>query len=360
MKKLLFSMAITLIASVVLNAQQLNSTGVNAKNIETYIEIAETLQSGKQPNDATWNSLFATYYFDFVINKFKMATADEIKKDILKVYTPNTVLTDGEKTALKRHLEYKENLNSLKKYIATVKDGSIRKNIQQYLYPFLPKRLQVATEIPTIIYTYFHADEANGLDTLILQDALLSMKADNFSRGRLTAHEAFHSIVNKAMQQKLTISLEAQTNQGLIIGLLSSIAQEGIADLIDKEVLAQKESPLYDKLNAMMQDETNKSNNYIKNLDEALVSFGKKNKIKNAKKIASKVIGFSGHLPGRMMGKIIRDADLLTEVITDIENPFVFIYAYNKAAEKLKLPNAVFSNEAILVLKKLEQELIKK
>jgi len=67
---------------------------------------------------------------------------------------------------------------------------------------------------------------------------------------------------------------------------------------------------------------------------------------------------YAGHQPGRYMGKAIQAAGELSALIQDVENPFAFFYAYQRAAVKLGANYPKLSPTTLAVLAQVEQELI--
>jgi hypothetical protein len=335
---------------------QVTAAGIDTRGLDYYIKIAETLSARQEPAQADWDSLFETPAYKIIIGKG--ITPEVIKADMRPAYTEHTLTPDQQKRHA-HHLLYKNNLSQLKRYSASVKDGSVRTALKQYLHPYLPVRLQKDELIPPIVYTYYLSLEANGAVDMILQDAYLAYLIDNYAKGILTAHEAFHSVVTGAQNRRLKISRSnAEDPQAILFSTLNGISQEGVADLIDKEVLFRTDSPVYDYLKDLTKDEDQKARNYLLKLNEELVKSSANGTLHNPSEFEQTVTGDAGHLPGRFMGKVINQAGILDEVITDVENPFQFIYTYNKAASQSQGGYPVFSEAAIAYLKKVEKELI--
>ncbi|HEY0055992.1 MAG TPA: DUF5700 domain-containing putative Zn-dependent protease [Pedobacter sp.] len=331
-----------------------SAAGINTKGLDYYIKIAETLQSKQQPAQAEWDSLFATPFYKLYFGA-GVTTPEAQKNEMSLVYKEQT-LTSEQQKQYAHHLDYKNNLSKLKSYSASVKDGSVRTELKKYLYPYLPARLQKDELIPTIYYTYYFAEEANGLPDMILQDALLAYKADSYAKGVLSAHEAFHSVTTASLTKRLKISLtDAANPQSVLVNTLSGIAQEGVADLIDKDILTNANSPVSSQFQALMVNEDQLSRNYISRINAALIKYNRNEPLDNQQPVS----GFAGHQPGRFMGKVIQQAGLIEELKVDVENPFLFIYTYNKAASQSNGMYPVLSAEAINFLKAAEQQMIK-
>jgi hypothetical protein len=334
---------------------QVTAAGIDTRGLDYYIKVAETLQSGKEPAQADWDSLLATPAYKLYIGVG--VTPDQIKADMRPPYTEQT-LTAGQQKQYAHHLFYKNNLSQLKSYSASLKDGRIRTALKEHLYPYLPARLQKDELIPPIVYTYYRNLEANGFENMILQDAYLSYLVDGYAKGILTAHEAFHSVVTGAENKRLKISRSnTQDPQFILFNTLHGISQEGIADLIDKEVLFRTDSPVYDFLKEQTKDEDQRARNYLQKLNEELVESNKNGMLHNPAAFDKTVSGDAGHVPGRFMGKVIKLAGLVGELKPDVENPFQFIYTYNKAAAQFNGTYPVLSTEAINFLKTAEPQI---
>ncbi len=332
---------------------------VDTRGLVEYIRIAEQLQNSKKVSDKEWKSLFATPLFYLAINKAKFATADEIKKNITLAYAPGKKLTEKEKASIAYHLKYKAKLPQLKAYANGIKDEPYRKALQKFLYPFIPARLQHDSLIPPVVITWYPTLEANGLEDMILQDALGTYYADSIATGVLTAHEAVHSLFTAALKRRLKIQLAETDMRYSAVLLLAGIAQEGLADLIDKDILNVQGTPLYDMQQGFMQAQTAAFRSTVMGLDSVLRAVASGKEPGNAGAVRTAVMQYAGHIPGREMAKAIRKAGLLQQVIDETENPFPFFYAYNQAVAKLKSGYPLLSPTAIAVLKGLEEQLIK-
>jgi hypothetical protein len=65
-----------------------------------------------------------------------------------------------------------------------------------------------------------------------------------------------------------------------------------------------------------------------------------------------------GHRPGRYMGKAIKQAGLLEELKVDVENPYHFLYMYNKAAVQSNGTDPILSSKALDFLRKKSHKLL--
>ncbi|MBD2767260.1 hypothetical protein IC235_05085 [Hymenobacter sp. BT664] len=330
---------------------------VDTKPLDYYIKIAETLSAKQEPSQADWDALLGTFIYDLVIKR-GISTREEQQDYLRGVYKVPETLTPEQRTFLAYGFEYKSYLPELKAYSASLNDGSLRigQAVKQHLYPMLPLRLQQESLIPPVMYTYFGPGQANGFAEAVIQDALLAYKVDSYARtrGTLTAHEAFHSVTGVAQKRRFK-QLPDTDARVILREALTSIGQEGMADQIDKEILTSPDSrvaglvPRYD-------DNLSKAN--IRALNAELERLSTDETISDPNQFKRAVLDAAGHQPGQYMGKAIKQANLLGEVVADVDNPFQFFYSYNKAATQLSGDYPVFSTTAINYLKQVEGQVI--
>ena len=121
-------------------ANQVTAAGIDTRSLDYYVKIAETLLGQQEPAQADWDSLFVTPYYKLLITDLARSTAEEEKNEMRVVYKGQT-LTPQQQQQYARHLAYRKNLMQLKAYSASLRDGSVRTLLKQYLYPVLPARL---------------------------------------------------------------------------------------------------------------------------------------------------------------------------------------------------------------------------
>ncbi|HEX8577660.1 MAG TPA: DUF5700 domain-containing putative Zn-dependent protease [Flavobacterium sp.] len=330
---------------------------IDTRGLDLYIQNAEKLQAGSEPSEAEWNALFETPAYQIFLGFY---TREQIK-DNMRVPYQQQNLTPDQQELYAHHLEYKANLNQLKAYSAQLKDGTIRDKTSELLYPFLPTRLQNKDLIPVMVYSYYSKREANGLPDKMIMDGLLAYETDSWNPGRglLGAHEAFHSVSANAFDKRKKITLPETDTRQIVLNSLRSISGEGIADLIDKDVLGQPSSPVYELFLTYQVNEQQNSINFINTLNTRLEGLSNGGTITDAEAYKNSVLSQVGHQPGRYMGRAIRQVGLLNVLKIEPENPFAFFYIYNTAATILGNSNyPVFSQTAINYLRQLENQLI--
>ena len=356
---------ISLILSVQISFAQLNnSSEIDISAAVKYFKIADILQTNSEPGSDSWEELFKTPVYQMMIPAGAIDT-NELKAEMRLVYMPssNKHLQSKETPTLHYHKKYKDNENKLKDYLAFLETHNIIDSIKNLLYPFLPKRLQAIEYFPKLFYMNYGSNDATGAGGIVINDLLQAYKADNFKCGIITAHEAFHAIVSVSFQNKMKPGIDYNNADFNLLYFLENISEEGIADLIDKPLLSEKQSPFYNDVKELVADDSELSKRYITKLDSlftaANISDSALKHFSNFSLIANAFGKNGGHIPGRYMGLVIQKSGLLPLHIKDVEDPISFILTYNDAAKKSLKKNPEFSKESVLFLEKLRSKYLK-
>jgi hypothetical protein len=347
-------------------SQKQTDNRINISAAKAYFNITKKLQAGTDSKLIDWNQLFNTQPYQMMIGGGGIDTAI-LKSEMTNVFAANNTIiqdhswTEGENY----HKLYKANQSKLEEYIKILQEKSLVDSIKHLLYRFLPQSLQNDTKFPTLFYLNYGTADATGSNGLVFNDLLQSYKIDNYKFGLLAAHEGFHAIVSSAFMQRIKKNIDYNLPSVNLLFFLENISEEGIADLIDKPLLLQKRSPVYEQLVKLTSNDAIKSKKYIKKIDSLLMSSYTSEsvleKFKSFSDLANNYGENGGHIPGRFMGMTIKKAGLLDKQIPEIENPISFFILYNKAASKLKQDNyPVFHKESIDYLIRLQHALIEK
>jgi len=247
-------------------------------------------------------------------------------------------------------LAYKHNERKIKNEIEKMETENIYDSIKSLLYPYLPKYLQEDSLFPKQIYMYLY--EGNGIPGYVFNSMLQTAKVNSYKSGIISAHDSYHSIVGGIFGTKLeTVNHDSLTDEDKdLLFFLEIIAEEGIADLIDKPILGQPGSPLYAEVQALKKDEEIYAASYINSIDSLL-----KTCYRNGKVPPFSFQGFSkngGHIPGRFMATQIKNAGLLSLCIKDAGDPMAFFETYQNALKSGSTAPR-FSTESIYFLQKL-------
>ena len=340
------------------------SEKIDLSAAKAYINVASQIQSGASADSIKWSQLFNTLPCQMMIQGGAMDTTT-FKSDMLEVYNSSNLENSSlQNERLSYHYQYKTMLPALENYILRLNSTDVVDSIKKLLYPFLPQRLQSVELFPKLFYLFYGSPDATGMGGLVLNDLLLSYKIDSYKFGILTSHEAIHAIVSVAFQKKLIENINYSSPEFNLFYFLENISEEGIADLIDKPILEQKNSPVYESVNELRKNDTILSIMYIKRMDSLFTisntSDSLLNKYSSFNDLANQFGKNGGHIPGRFMGLVIKEGGTLNAQIQSIENPIAFFLNYNQAANKLKKKKyPLFSDASIAYLKKLENKMMK-
>jgi hypothetical protein len=281
------------------------------------------------------------------------------KSNMQQVFSPGSAQAATSFSSKERyHKGYKDNQKQLESYIKRLHELNVVDTVKALLNPFLPLRLQGEALFPTLFYLNYGSADATGFGGVVLIDLLHSYTIDKFKFGLLAAHEAFHSVVSIAFQQKLKKEIDYNAPDFNLLYFLQNVAEEGIADLIDKPLLLQANSPLHRELKQLTAGDESLSIALIKRLDSVLTSANRSDQIlRQYSGFAALANAFGkngGHVPGRFMGMVIKKTGLLQTHIDAVEDPFSFVLTYNEAAKKNSKKYPSFSKESVQYLKKLK------
>lgn len=332
---------------------------VNTSGAEAYLKIASELAKGRDVSTVSWQPLFQTVPYQMIIGS--LIDTVVLKSHMQQVFSSGFDQASIPSSAeVNYHKEYKKNQSELESYIKLLHDLNVVDSVKALLYPFLPLRLQNEALFPTLFYLNYGSAEATGNGGIVFNDLLFSYKVDRFKFGLLAAHESFHAVVSSAFDGKLKKDLDYSATDFRLLYFLQSVAEEGIADLIDKPLLLQTNSPLYNEVVQLTKDDETLSALQIKKLDSILTLANR------SEDVLIQYSGFSalvsdlgkngGHIPGRYIGNVIQKAGLLKKHIADIEDPVSFILTYNAAIKKNAMKYPCFSLESIEYLQKLKKK----
>jgi hypothetical protein len=133
-----------------------------------------------------------------------------------------------------------------------------------------------------------------------------------------------------------------------IMYFMSSVLNEGTADMIDKvvNIAHNDELPIGMKYKDF---ELFQADSIVAQVDSNLMVMQKTEgkTFKTEKDYRNLIRWTSGHCPGYYMTDIIARNGYKKQLMNHIQNPFEFIYLYNKAAKKDKEKPYVFNDESI-------------
>lgn len=328
---------------------------INVDAVTRYWEITDGLRQNRPLTDQVWQD-----FLEIPGNKiyvrgiYSAANLVAYRRAIEVVYMPRYDSLRQVKLQAKVWYylmvnDYKEREAEYRNYVATViKNPGALDLMYQYAYDYLPARAHTKVSNLQIYY------EALGNDATAQTEGLFySLRAvrdaNEVKPGLMEGHEMHHQL-----RPSKDFGPIAADDEGLV-EILSSMQNEGIADLVDKP------------LTMGMPGDPRGIRNWA--IDPAPVFIHKMDSTIQARAIGGTPAtgryyrqlsnGSNGHLPGFFMSSTIKSNGYTKQLIATADDPFAFLYLYQKAAKKDKAHPPCFSAASIRYLKGLERKYTK-
>lgn len=347
MKKLFTLLALFSVCHC-LRAQTLDGTAATR-----YFELADSLKQGFSISPQTWKDFLKVEGNKLYIENqnFKDGYLEKYRKEMEVVYMPqhDSILQRKLQDPRRYYLtyviyQYKAHESELLDYLdklSSSKNDYI-KSMYENAYLMLPKKFQ--KESPdTKLHFIAMENDAVAQNGNIVFTLWAAYNFDKVKYGALAGHE-LHHVLRKPKQYEI-----AEKDKGLLM-LLNKVLNEGGPDLIDKKFTMSSGFPENMRFGEYFLVTGEKS---LPLIDAAITEMATEKKEYTTKEM-SRLIGSSGHIPGFYMSNVIERNGLRRKLIRNIQDPFQFVYLYNKAAKKDKAKPFVFSDEAIAYLQQVE------
>ena len=356
--KLFITIIITINCSTFAVAQKIDFTALDA-----YWKMIEPLKKGDSLSSATWNTFLnikanKTYVDNQAFDKKYL---ERLRKTIEYVYMPKheallkkrliemTKDTASFWMTFKVHV-YKEYEKELKSYQQELSTPEYLNTAYKNTFEWLPKRLQIKNPNVNIYYIGIENDAIAGNGTVVssLWNPYVQEKLKN---GIVIGHEMHHILRNGFNYKNIS------ENEEGIMYALTVILNEGSADMIDKKyaIIKDKELPMGSRFKDFLLFQ---ADSVVAQLDKNIIEMtqSKGKNFKTVRDYRDLCKWSSGHLPGFYMADMIVRNGYKKQLINNIQNPFFFIYLYNKAAKKDRKKPTIFSESAINYIKQLEHK----
>ena len=328
---------------------------INVDAVTRYWEITDGLRQNRPLTDQVWQD-----FLEIPGNKiyvrgiYSAANLVAHRRAIEVVYMPRYDSLRQAKLQAKVWYylmmnDYKEREAVYRNYVATiVKNPKSLDLMYQYAYPYLPARAR--TKVPNLQIYY----EALG------NDATSQAEGYFYSlRAVLDANEVRFSLMEgHEMYHNLSLSKDlgpiAAEDKGLL-EMMYSTQNEGVADLIDKPLtMAMPGDPRGIRAWAM-----EPASAFIHQLDSTIQARALGGAAATGRYYRQLSNGSNGHMPGFFMASTIKNNGCLKQLIVTSDDPFAFLYLYQKAANKDIAHPPCFSDASIRYLKQLERKYTK-
>ncbi|SHM58230.1 DUF5700 domain-containing putative Zn-dependent protease [Mucilaginibacter sp. OK098] len=336
------------IAAIFTIDQSAHAQTINTEAVTKYWELTDSLKHNKPITDAQWGRFIniegnKTY----ALSEFDSVRLIRYRKAIEIAYLPtNDSMLQARLTAKDWYCilakRYKDEEVQLKAYLANITEKPDYFNqAYQYVYEYLPKRSQHRLKDIKLYYNCLSNDAISYPNGLFF--SLLSVIDNSKTKtGTLEAHELHHRL-----REETDISKNQDPKDAGLLWAIHNIPNEGIADMIDKT---------WEKPEDIKEWLIDPAPATIKSLDSCIMVLAlNKDNIQTERYYRNLLKRTTGHMPGFYMAQIIVKNGYKQQMVDRSDDPFVFFYLYNKAAEKDAAHPPIFSAKSIAYLGLLER-----
>ena len=328
---------------------------INVEAVTRYWQITDGLRQDKPLTDQAWqdflevpgNKVYVRGIFsakDLVayrraIEVVYMPRYDSLRQTKLKANSWYYVLVN----------DYKEREPAYRDFVAKVtKDPGTFDQMYQCAYEYLPARAHTKVANLNIYYEALGNDATSQAEGLFY--SLRSVReADAVKPGILQGHEMHHQL-----RPQKDFGTIAADDEGLM-GVISSMQNEGLADLIDKTPeLAVPGDP-----RGIREWALDRAPSFIHQMDSTIQSRARGGVPATGRYYRQLSRGSNGHLPGFFMSSTIQRNGYVKQLIDAADDPFAFLALYQIAARKDKSHPPRFSDASVRYLKQLEHKYTK-
>ena len=347
---LLFLRRLCFCAGLLLLAGAGRAQTINVEAVTRYWQITDGLRQNQPLTDQVWqdfleipgNKIYVRGIFsaaDLVayrraIEVVYMPRHDSLRQAKLKANSWYYVLVN----------DYKEREPAYRNFVAKVtKDPGTFDQMYQCAYEYLPTRAHTKVANLNIYYEALGNDATSQAEGLFY--SLRSVReADAVKPGILQGHEMHHQL-----RPHKDFGPVADDDQGLM-AIIGSIQNEGLADLIDKNrELAEPGDP-----RGIREWILDPAPAFIHRMDSTIQSRARGGAPASVRYYRQLSRSSNGHLPGFFMARAIQRNGYTQQLIKTADDPFAFLYLYQKAAKKDSEHAPQFSDAAMRYLKTLE------
>ena len=328
---------------------------INVDAVTRYWEITDALRQDKPLTDQVWQE-FLEIPGNKIYTRGIYSAADLVayRKAIEVVYMPHYDSLRRAKLDAKVWYylmvnDYKEHEADYRKLAASMQGSAASRDLMyQKAYEYLPARNHTKVADLNIYYGALGNDATSQAEGLFY--SLRAVRdANEAGAGILEGHEMHHKL-----RTGKDFGAIAPDDEGLM-GIMFSIQNEGLADLIDKAVTMNMPGDP----RGIREWALDPAPGFIHQMDstiQARALGGAPATIRFYRRLSN---GSNGHVPGFFMSGTIQRNGYAKQLITKANDPFAFFYLYQKAARKDKTHPPLFSAAAMRYLKALEQKYTK-
>lgn len=336
---------------------------INTAPLDAYWELTEKLKAGHTLADQEWQEFLEIEANDIYIKNqaFDQDYLNRLRKTIEMVYKPgnDSILQELRMDPITNWLTYKVSNykiheEQLKEFQKKIQQSDYVDTFYKNAWEWLPKRLHRKAPATNVYLLGIENDAIAGGELMILT-LWSAYNYEKLEMGVLTGHEMHH-----ILREPISFENIQEQDKGILYAL-NGILNEGSADMIDKKISLDSTDKLPFEL-VFEEFLLTKPDSIViqldANLTESALSDGKL--FKTEKDYRNLLNWSSGHNPGYYMADIIVSNGYKKQLVKNVQNPFAFIYLYNKAAKKDNKIPPTFSEISIKYVEGLEKKYWKK
>ncbi|GAA4038941.1 hypothetical protein GCM10022409_25750 [Hymenobacter glaciei] len=325
---------------------------INVEAVTRYWQITDGLRQNQPLTDQMWRD-----FLEIPGNKiyvrgiYSAANLVNYRRAIDVVYMPryDSLLQAKLKAKVWYYVlvnDYKVREPEYRRYVASLTQGAAALDqMYQYAYPQLPPAARTKVAKLNIYYEAL-GNDATSQEEGIFYSLRAVLDANEVKPGLLEGHELYHRL-----QPSRDFGTIAPDDLGLL-EIMDSMQHEGIADQIDKPLtMALAGDPRGIRDWALTPAPV-----FIHCMDSTLQSRARGGAAATGRWYRQLSNGSNGHLPGFFMSSAIVRNGFGKQMIAQFDNPFAFVFLYQKAAKKDKSQLPRFSEESLRYLKTLERK----
>ncbi|MEP6713510.1 MAG: DUF5700 domain-containing putative Zn-dependent protease [Ferruginibacter sp.] len=336
---------------------------VDTSPLDAYWKLIEPLKRGDSLSVSDWKNFLQIESNQIYVENqgFDKEYIERLRKAIQVVYMPKydsilqVRLVAINKDPTSYWLTYKVYVYKayeieLKKYETKIIQPYYLDSIYKNAFNWLPAKLQKKDSSVSIHFLGIENDAIAG-GGIIIATLWSAYNQDKLKMGILNGHEMHH-----VLRKEIEFRNVAENDKGIMY-VLNNILNEGTADMIDKsyDIAHDDELPIGCRFKDF---ELFQADSIVKQIDTSIIKMEKsQGKIYKTEKDYRNLLRWtSGHCPGYYMTDIIVRNGFKKHLLKNIQNPFYFIYLYNRAAKKDSKKPPIFTKSSVNYIKLLEQK----
>ena len=328
------------------------NSGFDSSAMTPFWAIQSTLEADREPSEAQWAALLDT-------PGYQALTASEFSPEFFRssfalAFMPSRIgerevaLSGPTGEYLRHYIHVAEQREQLTQHLDWLRSTPVIPGIVQRAGAFLPP--ERATGYPDVAFVIFANDARAYVPIVVDLQASRNWDFESF-----LAHEFHHWYRDRA----LAVNLETVDSLDFdLVWTLNQIQAEGVADQIDKRrwVLGESEPPSGMSGYAQQYlDNLEATPKLLQRLDSLMVRYSEADSARG--KIGAEIrnlVPQSGHPTGFFMASLILEHSDTGALAADVMNPFAFVRSFNRAADRARRPELLFSSAAVALLDTLE------